>query len=183
MLVCWQKSIGHKRRQLVFLFSVFCFISFSSFFFFIKSVALRSVFFDMHAAPTVTRSQLTAVCGLFFFVSLLFFGDVAFSEHHVPLPFICMESAWYVFLTDGVIFCFVFSLATTTWIWTSAYYLRFESINQSINQSINLLPPTSGDKNARGGGMSSSYVVKYTMNVDSQRPLRCKTHRPQSTVT
>ena len=30
--------------------------------------------------------------------------------------------------------------------------------------------------------MSSSYVVKYTMNGDSQRPLRCKTHRPQSTV-
>ena len=30
--------------------------------------------------------------------------------------------------------------------------------------------------------MSSSYVVKYTMNGDSQRPLRWKTHRPQSTV-
>ena len=28
--------------------------------------------------------------------------------------------------------------------------------------------------------MSSSYVVKYTMNGDSQRPLRWKTHRPQS---
>ena len=30
--------------------------------------------------------------------------------------------------------------------------------------------------------MSSSYVVKYTMNSDSQRPLRGKTHRSQSTV-
>ena len=29
--------------------------------------------------------------------------------------------------------------------------------------------------------MSSSYV-KYTVNVDSQRPLRCKTHRPQTTI-
>ena len=29
--------------------------------------------------------------------------------------------------------------------------------------------------------MSSSYVVKYTMNGDSQRPLRWKTHGPQST--
>ena len=29
--------------------------------------------------------------------------------------------------------------------------------------------------------MSSSYVVKYTINGDSQRPLRWKTHRPQST--
>ena len=29
--------------------------------------------------------------------------------------------------------------------------------------------------------MSSSYVVKYTINGDSQRPLRCKIHRPQST--
>ena len=41
--------------------------------------------------------------------------------------------------------------------------LRFESINQSIN----LLPPTSGDINARGGSISSSYVVKYTTNCDS----------------
>ena len=30
--------------------------------------------------------------------------------------------------------------------------------------------------------MSSSYVVKYTTNGDSQRPLRWKTQRPQSTV-
>ena len=29
--------------------------------------------------------------------------------------------------------------------------------------------------------MSRSYVVKYTMNGDSQRPLQCKTHRPWST--
>ena len=29
--------------------------------------------------------------------------------------------------------------------------------------------------------MSSSYVVKYTMNVDSQRPLRWETHRQRST--
>ena len=29
--------------------------------------------------------------------------------------------------------------------------------------------------------MSSSYVVKYTANGDSQRPLRWKTQRPQST--
>ena len=29
--------------------------------------------------------------------------------------------------------------------------------------------------------MSSSYVVKYTTNGDSQRPLRWKTHRPQIT--
>ena len=29
--------------------------------------------------------------------------------------------------------------------------------------------------------MSSSYVVKYTINGDSQRPLRWKTHRTQST--
>ena len=29
--------------------------------------------------------------------------------------------------------------------------------------------------------MSSSYVVKYTMNGDSQRSLRWKTYRPQST--
>ena len=56
-------------------------------------------------------------------------------------------------------------------------YLRFESINQLIN----LVPPTSSDINARGGSMSSSYIVKYTMNGDSQRPLRWKTHRPQST--
>ena len=75
----------------------------------------------------------------------------------------------------GVFFCFCFNLVTTSS--SSAYYLRFESINQSIN----LLPPTSGDINARGGSMSSSYVVKYTMNGDSQRPLRWKTHTPQST--
>ena len=29
--------------------------------------------------------------------------------------------------------------------------------------------------------MSSSYVVKYTMNGDSQRLLRWKTHRPPKT--
>ena len=40
-------------------------------------------------------------------------------------------------------------------------------IIRSINLSINLLPPKSGDINARGGSMSSSYVVKYTMNDDS----------------
>ena len=32
-----------------------------------------------------------------------------------------------------------------------------------FNQMINLFPPTSGDINARGESMSSSYVVKYTM--------------------
>ena len=50
-----------------------------------------------------------------------------------------------------------------------------------INRSINLLPPTSGGIKARRGSMSSSYVVKYTMDGDSQRPLRWKTHRLQST--
>ena len=75
---------------------------------------------------------------------------------------------------------FIFNLVITSWILTSDY-LRFESINQSINQSINLLPPTSGDMNARGGSINSSYVVKYTMNGDSQKPLRWKTYRAQST--
>ena len=49
-----------------------------------------------------------------------------------------------------------------------SYNLRFGSINLSIN----LLPPTSGDINARGGSMSSSYVVKYTMNGDSPISIR-----------
>ena len=49
-----------------------------------------------------------------------------------------------------------------------SYNLRFGSINLSIN----LLPPTSGDINARGGSMSSSYAVKYTMNGDSPISIR-----------
>ena len=53
---------------------------------------------------------------------------------------------------------FFFYLVTTSWLLTSAYHLRFETINDSIN----VFPPTGEDINARGGSMSSSYVVKYT---------------------
>ena len=91
-----------------------------------------------------------------FFVSLLSFGDVALSEYHVPLPFF-MDSTWYVFLTGGVFSCFFppcdhkldFDISLL-------FEIRF-------NQSIDLFPPTSDDINARGGSLSSSYVVKYTM--------------------
>ena len=72
-------------------------------------------------------------------------------------------------------FSSIFSLVTTSWILTSAYYLRFESIDQSIN----LLLPTSGDINAHGGGMSSSYVVKYPMNGD--KTLAVENTQPQNT--
>ena len=68
--------------------------------------------------------------------------------------FFLMDSTWYVFLEAGV-FTIFFNLVTTSWFLKSAYYFRFESINQLIN----LLPPTSGDANARGGGLSSSYIV------------------------
>ena len=39
-----------------------------------------------------------------------------------------MESAWYVFLTDGMLFLFFSNLVTTCWILKSAYYLIFESV-------------------------------------------------------
>ena len=65
---------------------------------------------------------------MFFFVSLLFFGYVAFCEYHVSLRGFLMESAWYVFLTDGMLFLFFSNLVTTCWILKSAYYLIFESV-------------------------------------------------------
>ena len=72
-------------------------------------------------------------------------------------------SGEYVVSSGWCVFSFFFYLVTTSWLLTSAYHLRFETINDSIN----LFPPTSGHINARGGSMSSSYVVKYTMNGDS----------------
>ena len=94
-------------------------------------------FFDMHAAPTATRRSLTVVCGLFF-VSVLFFEDVTFSEHHVPLPFICMQSTCHVSLR---MVCFLFCFQPCDYKLDFDISLLFEiCINQLINQSTSFLP-------------------------------------------
>ena len=135
-----------------------CSVSFPFFLLLLNPWPFVQSFFDIHAAPT-------AVCGLIF-------GHVAFFEYHVPLPFF----SWRVRGTFSLRMVGVFQPCDRKFDFDIS--LLFEI---SINQSINLLPPTSGDINARGGSMSSSYIVKYTTNGDSQRPLRWKTHRPQST--
>ena len=113
-----------------------------------------------------------------FFVSLFSLEMSLFPSimYHCHLFF--MESTGGTFSSRmvGFLVCFFQSCDYKLDFYISCY-LRFESINQIIN----LVPPTGSDINARGGSMSGSYVVKYTMNGDSQRPLRWKTHRPQST--
>ena len=125
-----------------------------------SSITSRSSICIIHRQPSVD-----SFLDMSLFPSIMSHCRFLHGEYVVRFPY-----GWCVFFRG-------FNLVTTSSILTSAYYLRFEPINQSIN----LLPPTSGDINARGGSMSRSYVVKYTTNGDSQRPLRWKTHRPQST--
>ena len=71
VLVGSQKSIDYKRRQLVFFVVVFCFVSFSSVFAFIKSVALRSVVLR-YACCTDSHTHLDNSCLWTVFLFLYF---------------------------------------------------------------------------------------------------------------
>ena len=78
-----------------------CFVLFRfRIFAFIVAAALRPIFLRYAHAPTTPRSYLTrVVCVLlfFYFFSFCLFGDVAFSEYFVSLPFpLCIESRSYV---------------------------------------------------------------------------------------
>ena len=131
-----RKSISHKRHKLVYFFVVFSYVSFLSVCAFTEYVALRSVV-SRYACCTDSHTQLvhsSVDCFLFCFFS----GDVAFSEHHVPLPFLSCRVRGTFSLQMCFFFVF-FQPCGTTWILTSAYYLRFESINQSINPSTSFL--------------------------------------------
>ena len=122
--------------------SFFCGVTFVMFLFrfrllvFIKAAAFN--FFSICIALTVTRSYLTTVGVLFYFVYIFFLGGVAFPDFSVPCCrfLFWMESSLFSFLPDGV--CY---LMTTGWILTS-HQVRIQSTNQprSVTARVALLP-------------------------------------------
>ena len=83
----------------VFFWRYVCFVLFRfRLFVFIESRALRSIdlLYSMHA-PDSQKQLSHNCCVLLCFVPLCFFGDVAFSEYFVPLPFHFVWRVPYVF--------------------------------------------------------------------------------------